>query len=345
MTSTVEEVDRLPDDGFPYQGISPRGWFQVAWAKEIGPGELKPLRYFSTDMVLFRDMDGIAHVVEAHCPHLGAHIGYGGTVSGNCIVCPFHGWQWNSDGTHHSTPDTDRTHKGHRLRVWPVREFYDLIMVWHHPDGEAPSWELPDIPEYGDPSRYEPWPELTHHWHNIVARPQYPGENSVDAPHQQWVHKSPSKSTLLSWEIDGPIFRSWQSFLVGAGREKTWLTPNGPVEGRLAAESWGVGISFARYKDTDESVHIHCHTPIDERHMDERLTVLAEREDPSDPEAGPGQRTLRRFKFEKYQFERDVEVWKHMRYVERPPYAPDEARPYFAYRNWLRQFYGDERED
>jgi hypothetical protein len=73
--------------------------------------------------------------------------------------------------------------------------------------------------------------------------------------------------------------------------------------------------------------------------MDERLTVLAQREDPSNLDAEPGERTLRRFKFERYQFERDVEIWRHMKYVHRPPYAPDEARPYFVYRKWLEQFY------
>lgn len=335
MTSQHEV---LPDDGFPYGGY-PSGWFQVAWAKEIEPGGVKPLRYFGTDMVMYRDEGGAVHVVGAHCHHLGAHMGYGGTVDGDCLVCPFHGWQWNSDGTHHSIPDSDRTHKGHRLRVWPVREFYDLIMVWHDDKEGEPGWELPEIPEYRDPKRYAPYPELTHLWKSLTMRPQYPGENMVDTPHQEFVHKSPSKSTLVSWEEDGPFFRAWQKFLVGAGREKTWLTPNGPVEGFLAGESWGIGISFARYKGTDDSVHIHCHTPIDERHVDERLTLLAEREDPTDKDAGPGEITLRRFSFEKYQFERDVVVWEHLKYIERPPFTPEEARPYHAFRTWLKQFY------
>jgi hypothetical protein len=33
-------------------------------------------------------------VLSAHCRHLGAHIGHGGTVNGDRVVCPFHGWEW-----------------------------------------------------------------------------------------------------------------------------------------------------------------------------------------------------------------------------------------------------------
>jgi 3-Ketosteroid 9alpha-hydroxylase C-terminal domain/Rieske [2Fe-2S] domain len=36
---------------------------------------------------------------EAHCKHLGAQIGHGGTVVGDCVECPFHGWRWGPDGT------------------------------------------------------------------------------------------------------------------------------------------------------------------------------------------------------------------------------------------------------
>jgi hypothetical protein len=32
-----------------------------------------------------------------------------------------------------------------------------------------------------------------------------------------------------------------------------------------------------------------------------------------------------------------------MKYSERPPYAPDEARPYFGSWSWLQQFYVDEK--
>src|SRR5689334_23634300 len=33
-----------------------------------------------------------------YCPHLGAHLGIGGTVVGDSIKCPFHAWRFGGDG-------------------------------------------------------------------------------------------------------------------------------------------------------------------------------------------------------------------------------------------------------
>ena len=32
----------------------PNGWFTVAYSNEVAPGQVVPLRYFATDLVLFR---------------------------------------------------------------------------------------------------------------------------------------------------------------------------------------------------------------------------------------------------------------------------------------------------
>jgi 3-ketosteroid 9alpha-monooxygenase subunit A len=343
MYASRDARGTMADDGFPYRSM-PTGWFQVAWSQDVGPGEVKPLHYFGVDLVLFRTEGGVANVFDAHCPHLGAHVGYGGVVEGDCIRCPFHGWLFDSEGVNAEIPYSDRAFVGAKLRKWMVLEVHDLIFVWHDPNGGNPTWTLPEIPEYSDlKNYYEPYGVLTHHWQNLPMRPQFPAENIVDLPHQEWVHKSPPGSELAMYEADGPIFRAIQEFTAGAGREKTWLTPDGPRKGQLVAEAWGVGISFARYMKTDDSVHVHCHTPIDERHSDERLTVLARRETDS-PDA-PGERTLRRFNFERYQFERDVVIWEHLQYVTRPPFSGPEVGPYRLFRKWLRQFYADAAED
>ena len=61
----------------------PTGWFQIAYSDQIRPGEVKPLEYFDTDFVMFRTEDGQLCVLDAFCPHLGAHLGHGGKVRGS----------------------------------------------------------------------------------------------------------------------------------------------------------------------------------------------------------------------------------------------------------------------
>src|ERR1700737_3567486 len=71
----------------------PNGWFIVAASADIGPGDVTPLHYFDRDLVLFRGEDGAPYLVDAYCPHLGAHLGVGGRVEEGCIRCPVHGWR------------------------------------------------------------------------------------------------------------------------------------------------------------------------------------------------------------------------------------------------------------
>src|SRR5689334_7403833 len=113
----------------------PTGWFQVGWSAEVPVGEVRPLRYFGEDLVAYRDDNGVLHVLDGHCAHLGAHIGYGGRVRGECVECPFLGWVWGPDGTNREIPYQEKPNRSHRLRAWPVVEQHDCMFVWHHPNG------------------------------------------------------------------------------------------------------------------------------------------------------------------------------------------------------------------
>jgi len=79
----------------------PFGWFCVAITADLKVGEVKPLKYFGRELVMFRTESGEPKVLDAFCPHLGAHLGHGGKVVGESIACPFHGWQF--DGSGHCT--------------------------------------------------------------------------------------------------------------------------------------------------------------------------------------------------------------------------------------------------
>lgn len=48
-------------------------------------------------VAVFRGLEGKAYVVDAYCPHLGANLAVGGRVVGDCIECPFHGWQFRGE--------------------------------------------------------------------------------------------------------------------------------------------------------------------------------------------------------------------------------------------------------
>lgn len=56
------------------------------------------------EFCVFRTESGEVGVLDAYCPHLGANIAAGGTVKGDCVQCPFHGWEFNTSGKCTSIP-------------------------------------------------------------------------------------------------------------------------------------------------------------------------------------------------------------------------------------------------
>src|SRR5512145_2144386 len=91
-TPTTPSPSRFPFPAYP------NGWFRVAYSHELARAEVRPLFLLGRDLVLFRDEEGVARVLDAHCRHLGAHLGHGGKVEGGGIRCPFHAWRWNGEG-------------------------------------------------------------------------------------------------------------------------------------------------------------------------------------------------------------------------------------------------------
>ena len=125
----------------------PFGWFQILYSSDLATGDALPLHYFGQELVAFRTEDGKARVVDAFCPHMGAHLGYGirehtgkgPKIVGDSIGCPFHGWRWNGEGqcTHipYARNMPPRVQKGESiLGAWHVREINQQILVWYHPE-------------------------------------------------------------------------------------------------------------------------------------------------------------------------------------------------------------------
>src|SRR6266540_2708931 len=115
--TTAAIVRRFPSDRIA------RGWYQIGWSDEFQIGQVVPLHYFDRDLIAYRGESGELTVLDAFCLHLGAHLGYGGTVEGDSVRCPFHGWLWASNGANVEIPYGSCRAMGHvRLRRWNVVE-------------------------------------------------------------------------------------------------------------------------------------------------------------------------------------------------------------------------------
>ena len=120
----------------------PDGWFIVAEARDLDPGQTMAFHVFGRDVVLFRTESGEPRMVDAYCAHLGAHLGVGGKVEGDCIRCPFHGWRYDGvSGRCTEIPygETDRIPSQAKVRSYPTLERNHMIWAWHHGNDEPPT--------------------------------------------------------------------------------------------------------------------------------------------------------------------------------------------------------------
>ena len=67
---------------YPY----PTGWYVLAKSDEIKKLTLQTKKFAGKDIVIFRTKSGKLGVVDAYCPHMGAHFGFGGDVIGETII-------------------------------------------------------------------------------------------------------------------------------------------------------------------------------------------------------------------------------------------------------------------
>lgn len=167
----------------------PNGWFVVGESKKLAPGEVQSFFAFGKDLVLYRSETGEARLVDAYCPHLGAHIGTGGKVEGDGIRCPFHGWRFDGASgrcSHIPYTDDDRIPAGGRLRSYPVLERDHMIWAWHHLEEKDPFYDVPEVSEFFD----DAWLPYEVKTFEIATCIQEMAENDADFAHFKYVHGS-----------------------------------------------------------------------------------------------------------------------------------------------------------
>ncbi|WP_019925218.1 Rieske 2Fe-2S domain-containing protein [Nocardia sp. BMG111209] len=324
---------------WPYEAF-PTGWYQIGYSAELKTGDVEPVKYFDQQLVLFRTEDGQASLLDAYCPHLGAHLGYGGKVQGDCIECPFHGWQWRGDGSLGTIPYDPEADRRVRIPAWHTREVAGLLLAWYDGFGREPFWEWPGITEFLDEENFYPiFPQGADHIGIRKIIPQSPVENTPDFEHFPYVHGAGRAGNPILWEEKEHYLRTRISFLFGANKAKTWLTPDGPMEGEIETEAWGLGLSNARFKVGEfVTSQLTATTPVDAEHSKLFDTITATRE-PGDAGDEPTGRSGKMITFQKGQIRHDFKIWENQRYVEHPPFAGREADAYASFRRWSKQFY------
>ncbi|CAN8019720.1 unnamed protein product [Ixodes persulcatus] len=324
--------------------VFPNGWIPVLESSELGKEDVKRIELLGLELVAFRTRDGVACVADAYCPHLGAHLGAVGRVVGDCIECPFHGWRFSgTTGACTHAPFAPKVPEFVKLKKFEVHEVLGFVFVWHHAEGEEPSWRIEDIPQItnGD---WKPFcrfdDRVSCHIRDIV-------ENACDMAHVKHLHKP---NSFLSPDT---FLRSggeslWARFTMNHWTFKTRMEAHMCVnefdaQMSILGKRWPVFRTTAKTQNIGPALMLE-HAPSKFGTAWVVMAIL--------PEEPLQMRVIQRLHFEpdaswffRYflskvqhsQFRRDMLIMNTKTLIERPPLQPIDMK-ILEFRKWFSQF-------
>ena len=160
-------------------------WYAVLPSSAVKKQQVIGVKRCGLELVFFRDEKGHLGCAADQCTHRGAALSKG-KVKGNCVECPFHGLQFDSQGRCRLVPadgkasrqDLSRFH----IKSYPVQERHGIVYLWY---GE-PSMINDHIPFFEeDVDDSWVYSEIEDHWNSHYSRCI---ENQLDVVHLPFIH-------------------------------------------------------------------------------------------------------------------------------------------------------------
>jgi nitrite reductase/ring-hydroxylating ferredoxin subunit len=312
----------------------PTGWYCVGWSDELPPGGILTRRLCGQEIVLFRTRSGQAAAVEAHCSHLGAHLAEGGTVEGETIRCPFHGFCFDRAGVCVKTGYDTKPPPKARQRSWPLLERHGALLAFCDPLGRPPTWEVPEVDMSG-------WTPLRHRDLRLRGHPQEIAENSVDLGHFQHVHGYEEVRELAPLETTGAYLHARYGFRrrrFGVGKFRDFTV-------EVEIHQHGLGYAFVEARTSIGMLgrQLVMATPLEGDQIDLRIanSIRIDRAGVRSPLLSLlPTRWLAAMAFTEFARDvaQDLAIWNNKRFVSPPALAAGDG-PVGAYRKWARQFH------
>jgi len=191
-------------------------WYAILEADEVKKGKPVGVTRMGEKMVAWRDTHGTVTVMSDKCPHRGVQLS-AGVLKGDCIQCPFHGFEYDINGACTLVPANGRNAeppKAIKVHTYPTREAHGFIYIWWGTPRETYP-ELPFFESIGDDMVYG---SLRDHWATHYSRAI---ENQLDTVHVPFVHYNTigrGNKTL----VNGPLCRT-ESHLPGDNLLDLWV--------------------------------------------------------------------------------------------------------------------------
>ncbi len=169
-------------------------WYPICTTAELEEESPRRVEMLGVRLVVFRSAAGDAHVLADTCIHRGGSLSRG-KVIGDCVQCPYHGWEFGGDGVCTKIPQMSEAKPPARAKVdsYPVQEKYGIVFAFL---GDLPESQRPplfDIPEWGQ----EGWRAGEPVIRDMRCFYERSVENGLDPYHNEFVHPSQGLPKIL----------------------------------------------------------------------------------------------------------------------------------------------------
>ena len=164
--------------------LLPPGWYVCGSVSEFSTKKPNAVRRFAVNWVVWRTSQGQWIAQEERCPHRSAKLSLG-RIKNDRITCPFHGFEFDQNGTCAFVPEIRKAAAGIRLKSYELRESQGFLWFpWKITEMENNQYDTPWFEDLG--------PELTfstsiYVWEQSFSRCV---ENQLDYAHLPFVHSN-----------------------------------------------------------------------------------------------------------------------------------------------------------
>lgn len=159
-------------------------WWVAAHASEV---TATPTMRWILEMplVLYRGEGGRVVALHNRCPHRWAPL-HAGEVSGDDIVCPYHGMRFDASGQCVKVPTQEKTPSAIRVRSFPIVEQFGFVWIWTGDPEFADEGLIPqDLAYLSDATWHNVWG-----YKAVNANFMQMKENVLDLTHFAFLHKN-----------------------------------------------------------------------------------------------------------------------------------------------------------
>jgi phenylpropionate dioxygenase-like ring-hydroxylating dioxygenase large terminal subunit len=241
-----------------------RFWYPLARMDALASGPVAR-RLLGVDLVLWSPRPGEVRAGHDRCPHRDARLSTGHVDDAGCLVCPYHGWEFDADGQAVHLPQLEEGAAiPSRARVDSVRATEAWGWAWVAL--EEPRLPIPPLPELDAVGRG--WRVIHDPESEWACSSLHLMDNNLDPAHVAFVHAgtfgagAPKRvpvarvdrtDTGMQTEIDLPVAGRHGEDEVDTVRSTT-------------TDVWGPALMISRIRYPDGLVHVmvKATTPVDD---------------------------------------------------------------------------------